>query len=583
MIRGSFAARGAALAPADLAAEGDDAWHHQEAGLDVLCQGEPAFVDPELARIASTANPAAAWLALYRRAGVRAAEYVHGRFACAVLDPSGGRLFLAVDRFGIDSLCHATEDGRTAFASRADQLPGVARDIDDQAIFDYLYFHMIPSPRTVYRGTCRLPPGHAAIQERGRLEVFRYWNPVFDEPGERSLPALRERFLDVLEQSVASAARIPETGAFLSGGTDSSTVAGFLGRVTGRPARTYSIGFDAAGYDEMAYARIAAGHFGTQHHEYYVTPADLVENIPRVVGELDQPFGNSSVLPAYCCARMARNDGVKRLLAGDGGDELFGGNTRYAKQRVFDLYGRFPEGLRRRLIEPALAAPGMATLPVLRKAASYVEQARTPMPDRMQMYNLLHRLGLAELFEPSFLERVDVEEPLRMQRDRYAAAQAGALINRMLAYDWKFTLADNDLPKVTTATRTAGVAAAFPLLDHRLVDFSLRLAPEQKLKGLRLRYFFKAALEGFLPDAIIRKQKHGFGLPFGPWAVAEGPLRSFALDALAGFRTRGYVRPSFIDALVAKHLPAHPGYYGELVWILMMLEHWLRRTSARAV
>lgn len=166
-----------------------------------------------------------------------------------------------------------------------------------------------------------------------------------------------------LQDAVAAQLDGGKAACFLSGGTDSSTVAGMIGRAAGTAAATYSIGFDAQGYDEMEYARLASRHFGTQHHEYYVTPADLVKGIPHVAASYDQPFGNSSALPAYYCALMARDDGVTRILAGDGGDELFGGNVRYAKNRVFDAYQRVPGLLRRGLLEPWLGgAPARDTL-----------------------------------------------------------------------------------------------------------------------------------------------------------------------------------------------------------------------------
>jgi len=543
-----------------------------------LGQGEPSFLDADIASIARSKGAAAAWLALYQRAGARAPARVHGRFSCAVLDTSCAMAFIAVDRFAIDSLCYAIIDSRFCFATRADLVPFASHETEPQAVFDYLYFHVIPSPRTIFRGVSRLAPGQSVRFENGRCFVDCYWRPEFVEDSQQSFESLRDEFLQLLEQAVARTADGSATGSFLSGGTDSSTVAGMLGTVTGQPARTYSIGFDAAGYDEMAYARIAAKHFGTVHHEYYVTPDDLVDSIGTVVREFDQPFGNSSALPAYCCARMARADGVRKLLAGDGGDELFGGNSRYAKQRVFEFYRLLPQSVRRSAIERAVdGMPRLAKLPLLRKGASYIEQARVPMPDRMQMYNLLRRLGVANVLAPAFAATIDAEDPLRQQREVYGASGHASLINRMLAYDWKYTLADNDLPKVVGATNATGIVAAFPLLDERLVDFSLKLAPHLKLKRLKLRYFFKEALRGFLPDAIIAKKKHGFGLPFGHWVVAHPRLREFALASLGSFKTRGYVQPAFIDELVDRSLPAHPGYYGELVWILMMLEQWLQR------
>jgi len=313
-----------------------------------------------------------------------------------------------------------------------------------------------------------------------------------------------------------------------------------------------------------------------------MTPDDLVRSIPEVAAYCDQPFGNSSVLPAYYCARVAKADGVEKLLAGDGGDELFGGNTRYAMQRLFHAYQSIPRWLRDGLIEPALLAPTvLRKLPLTKKAAGYVSQARVPMPDRLQSYNLLARLGFDSVLTPEFLAGIDTVEPLRAQREVYASTRGHSLINRMLAFDWKYTLADSDLPKVLTATGLAGLGVGFPLLDDRIVDFSLRLASEYKLKRFKLRWFFKEALRGFLPDAVIAKKKHGFGLPFGVWLTSHSALRGLALDSLAAFKKRGIVRAAFLDELVEQRLAEHPAYYGEMVWILMMLEQWLSASARR--
>jgi len=183
---------------------------------------------------------------------------------------------------------------------------------------------------------------------------------------------------------------------------------------------------------------------------------------------------------------------------------------------------------------------------------------------------------------PDFLARVDTAAPLRHQQQVWQQARCADDLNRMLAFDWRYTLAEADLPKVCGSTTLAGVGVGFPLLDHRLVDFSARLPVNYKLKGLKLRWFFKEALRGFLPDEILTKEKQGFGLPFGVWATRHDGLRRFATDSLRSLATRGVVRPAFIDRLLSEHLPAHPGYYGETVWILMMLEEWLRQSSAGA-
>ncbi|HNK00199.1 MAG TPA: asparagine synthase C-terminal domain-containing protein, partial [Accumulibacter sp.] len=361
---------------------------------------------------------------------------------------------------------------------------------------------------------------------------------------------------------------------------DSSTVAGMLCRITGKAAPVYSIGFDAQGYDEMEYARIAAKHFGCEHHEYYVTPADLVASLPAVAQHHDQPFGNSSALPAYYCAKLARADGCDKMLAGDGGDELFGGNSRYATQKLFNYYQSVPHSLRQ-LIEPLCTdASPLRRIPVFRQATGYVRHSRIPMPDRMQSFNLIVQLDPAQVLTPGLLAQIDLGEPSRHMRSTWAESQGAGLINRMLAYDWRYTLADSDLPKVRGATQMAGIAVAYPFLSDAITDFSMQLSPDWKVKGRKLRWFFKEALRGFLPDEIITKKKKGFGLPFGVWASRDPALKALAEDSLRQLARRGIVREEFIERLVKEYLPEHPAYYGEMVWILTILEQWLRGQNA---
>jgi asparagine synthase (glutamine-hydrolysing) len=289
----------------------------------------------------------------------------------------------------------------------------------------------------------------------------------------------------------------------------------------------------------------------------------------------DQPFGNASVLPAFCCARFAREHGISRLLAGDGGDELFGGNERYAMQHIFSLYGRIPGPLRHGVLDPLLQR--MPAVGVLRKAKGYARQANIQLPERLQTYNLLERLGASQVLDGGFLAGIDLSEPAALMRESYHGADAGSQINRLLALDLRFTLADSDLPKVNRACELAGVEVAYPLLDAEVVDFSLRLRPDMKLRGTRLRWFFKEALRDFLPREVLEKQKHGFGLPFGPWLRDHARLRELAGDTLAGLRRRHIVNEALLDDLMNNRLAEHAAYYGTLVWVLMTLALWLDR------
>ena len=541
-----------------------------------LATGQPRFKNPRAQALAAQGDLVGAWQQAcqgHELHEVLAAT--EGDFAVGFTDERG-RSVLAVDRFAMRSLCWRIVDGELRFAGQADALAGDDADIDPQAVFDYLYFHVIPSPRTIYKHVFRLPPGHVATFDNGQLAVQPYWRPDFSEDSAPSLPALKARFLALTREAVARQLGGGRPACFLSGGTDSSTVAGMLSQLdVGRPA-TYSIGFDAQGYDEMAYARMAAKQFDTEHHEYYVTPDDLLRGIPLLAAHFDQPFGNSSCLPAWCCATMAKDDGITRLLAGDGGDELFGGNARYAKQRVFGWYGKVPGIVKSALIEPIVGLPGADKLALTRKAGSYVDQARRPMPDRLQLYNLLMRLGPAEVLAPALLAQVDTAAPLQLQRQVWQQPGPCRELNRELAYDWRFTLAESDLPKVNAATSLAGLQVGYPMLDDGLLEMSLRLPSQYKLKGMQLRWFFKEALRGFLPDAIIDKKKHGFGLPFGVWANTHAGLKGLASDALGSLAARGVVRADFVKTLLGQRLAEHPGYYGEMVWILMILEQWLQ-------
>ena len=503
---------------------------------------------------------------------------LRGGFALALINRRDGAVLLAVDRMGIAPLYYSVVDGILLFGSTIDAIqnhPQAIRDIDTQALYDYVYFHMIPSPRTVYRATRRLLPGQYLLFRDGRVSAHAYWEAHFEENRTRPFTDLKQEFLTVLRDSVRATAAGSNVGAFLSGGTDSSTIAGLLGEVTGSPARTYSIGFEAKGYDEMHYARIAARHFGTRHHEHYVTPDDVARAIPQIAAVHDQPFGNSSAVPTYYCARLAKEDGVETLLGGDGGDELFGGNARYATQYLYSLYSNLPRAARKALIEPlAFLVPEIG---IAGKVQRYIRHASLPMPARYDNYNLLERLGPAIVFRPEFLETVDQELPRAQMTQAYNNSHAHALINRMLALDFKYTLADNDLPKVTRSCELAGIGVDFPMLDAAVVEFSVRLRPEMKLKRMRLRHFFKEALRGFLPEEIITKSKHGFGLPFGPWLLTHPGLQQLAADSLQDLKRRQVVRAEFIDELTTLHMQRHSGYYGTMVWVLMMLEQWFRK------
>jgi asparagine synthase (glutamine-hydrolysing) len=512
---------------------------------------------------------------------------LHDPFVLVYSDADARRCLLATDRAGIRSPCHALVDGAFAFglsATDVEAVVGAPAALRLQSLYDYLYFHMIPSPATVFERIERLPPGHFVEATPRGAVVASYWTPRYGDGHAPRFPQARDELREHLRAAVASAVDPGTTGTFLSGGTDSSTVAGMLAGLSKEPVSTYSIGFDVAGFDEMAYAKIAAARFGTRHRIRYLTPADLLATVPGDRGELRpavrQLVGRRRV-PVRADRRRRRHHHDARR-----------------RRRRRDLRWQHPlceaacvrrvrtgaGGAARALVEPLLlGVPAMRRVPIVRKLASYVDQARVPMPDRLETYNLLDRVGVATMLQPAVLASVDTGAPARAQRAWYARCADGALVNRMLHFDWKYTLADNDLPKVVGTADLAGVRTAFPLLDPDLVAFANGLPADMKVRGTRLRWFFKRALDDFLPTEIIRKRKHGFGLPFGAWVVSDPSLQSLARGSLESLRDRGLLQRGFVDELMRPRLAEHATFYGELVWILMSLELWLaaRRPGQR--
>lgn len=552
-------------------------YKNAEDGLLVAVEGHPYWHNDDLSKLAKAQGAAAAIANAYRRYGIKAPQETHGPFALAIIDQKKHQALLAIDRLGIRPLCYVQAANQLVFGSTTDSViahPAVNATIDSQAIFNYLFCHMVPSPGSIYRGVRKLLPGqYILFQENHVTEAF-YWALEYQEKNRGSLTARSSHLKDALKNAVQRTLSGHKTGAFLSGGTDSSTITGVLTQVGGTPANTYSMGFEADGFDEMEYARITAKHFGSHTHEYYVTPQDVVDAIPLVAQAYDEPFGNASAVPTYYCAKLAHQDGIRMLLAGDGGDEIFGGNARYAKQKIFDVYTCIPRLLRHALIEPVtFALPEMGPL---QKLQSYIRQAQVPLPDRLEAYNFLHRTPLDDVFESDFLKHINPADPVEQMRAVYQRAHASSPINRMMYLDLKQTLADNDLRKVNRMCALAGVDVRYPLLDEDIVTFAATIPPELQVKGVNLRYFFKEALRDFLPTETLTKSKHGFGLPFGLWMNTHAPLRELAYYSLHSFRQRGYIKPAYLDQLIEQHRAGHASYYGVMIWVIMMLEQWLQ-------
>lgn len=517
---------------------------------------------------------------VYRQKGESFLKHLSGPFTLALVDIEKEKTVFAIDRMGVGTMCYSKTPEFTIFSNRADFIPYYPEfnaQLDEQSIYNYFYFHCIPSPRTIYRNIDKLAPGQSITHTPVSTKKNYYWELDYNK-SDSSFPELKKQLVYFLENAVIKNIGNGKTGAFLSGGTDSSTVCGFFAKNSSEKVPTYSIGFAAEGYDEIAYSRIASSHFDTSPHEYYITHNDVLNAIPLIASAFDEPFGNASSIAAYYCAKLAKRDGIATLLAGDGGDEIFGGNERYARQMIFEQYQKVPQILRNTILEPLLNKHlKNLNIKTLNKIRSYIQQANIPLPDRIESYNFLNRFAINDIFEDGFLENINPEEPIKNMREVYERTKSKNHVDKMMHMDLKVTLADNDLRKVGKMCQLAGINVRYPMLDENLVCFSATIPANLQIRNFKLRYFFKKALRDFLPAEIITKKKHGFGLPFGIWLQESPKLLEFARTNTEKFSQRGFVKKRYIDQVWELQKNSDRAYYGVMIWNIMMLEQWLQK------
>jgi asparagine synthase (glutamine-hydrolysing) len=545
--------------------------------LWVGINGYPYISDDVFDNYSDFANNPAEWIAThYRYYGNRLLEYLSGSFSLVILDFEAEEALLAIDRMGISSLCYSDSSNMLIFATTIGGLgqhPALSSSIDHQSIFDYLYFSMVPSPNTFHNQYKKMQPAEKIVYRKGKVKSSFYWRPVFDKDATTSIDTLSDHLRSLLRKSVLRCSPDANTGAFLSGGIDSSTIVGLLTEITDQPVTACSIGFSTNGYDETVYADLAARHFRARHHKYYITPKDVADTIPKIAEAYDEPFGNSSAVAVYFCARMAKEVGLHRLLAGDGGDELFAGNIRYARQKLFEWYFAIPSKLRRMIVEPVvLNMPYSRFLFPIRKAQRYIQQAKTSLPERLRTYNFLYGIPPEKVFSADLLAAVNINHPLFLLEETYRSIRSEEMLDRVMHLDWKFTLADNDLRKVNRMCELAGIEVYYPLLDDEIVEFSTHILLELKLKRLKLRYFFKEAMKDLLPRQTIVKPKQGFALPFGVWLEESSELQELAYDSLLALKSRGYLKSEFIDSLITVHKARSKSHRWNDVWTKVMQE-----------
>jgi len=526
-----------------------------------------------------------------RRGLAATIDDINGMFALALWDRRDKVLHLVRDRLGIKPLFLARQGAQCHFASELKSLhavSGLALDIDAASVTSFLRFGYVPAPHTIYRHVEKIMPGeHVAIACDGRITRRRYWSAaVVAARGVAAPLALSdgeavERLACLLSDTVARQmlSDVP-LGAFLSGGIDSSTVAGFMVAAGRGPVRTFSIGFPDLGFDESSEAAAVARHLGTNHTQLIVTAADALSVVPQLADMYDEPFADSSQIPTHLVSKLTRKY-VTVALSGDGGDELFGGYNRY----------RLAEGLWRGLRQvpaPArrIAAHALDAVPTpfIDGVSNVIPRRYRPAQPADKMRKLASILGLDEAGvyrrlvsqceDPALLSPAAAEHPMLP----WATGVIGALptsLDRMQLLDTLTYLPDDILQKVDRASMAVALEARPPLLDHRVVEFAWGLPRHFKIRGGESKWLLRRVAERMVPQALLARPKMGFGIPLADWL--RGPLRDWAEDLLAPSRLGG----GLLDVAAVRHLWLdHLGgsrNWAYALWTVLMFEAWRRR------
>jgi asparagine synthase (glutamine-hydrolysing) len=511
---------------------------------------------------------------LYEEFGPSFAEHLRGMFAIALVDRGSGRLVLARDRLGKKPLFYAETAEGLVFASEIHALLTLPlrRDVDAQAIRNYLTFGYVNAPRTAFEAIRKVPPAHVLVSDGRRADLSRYWRisfgPKLDIGEQEALDRLRVGLDDAVR--VRRISDVP-LGVFLSGGLDSSAVVATMAN-QGGVIDTFSIGFADEDYSELRYARLVADRFGTRHHEYTVEPS-AIEVLPLLVRHLGEPFADASVVPTYYVSQIARRD-VTVALNGDGGDELFAGYPRYRAAQLAGAVDAVPHVLRSGAAGIARRLPEIAGVPATRRVRRFA------MTLGMSPYRRYQRWTGFFADRPELLgERLcATEDESAWWSEPPADSGATDALDAMLAIDLANYLPGDLLVKMDIASMANSLETRSPFLDHQLLELVARMPSRFKLRGGTSKYLLRRLMAGVLPDRTISRTKMGFGAPVGRWL--RGPLRPMVEDLLlADGADRGFVERDVVHEVVGD-LFRSPDDNGLLVWSLLMLELWFREVAA---
>ncbi|HJZ69892.1 MAG TPA: asparagine synthase (glutamine-hydrolyzing) [Blastocatellia bacterium] len=514
---------------------------------------------------------------LYEDEGERCVERLRGMFAFAIWDKRERKLFIARDRVGVKPLHYCLAGETLIFASEIKSIlqhPAVSREVNLEAISDFLTFGYVPDPASAFRGIFKLEPGHTLTFKDGRLTTRRYWDFNYHQNGEDGPPREETYYTQRIRELIAESVKLRlisdvPLGAFLSGGIDSSTVVAMMAREMNMPVKTFSIGFTESSFDELHYARITAKYFNTEHHEFIVTP-DVCKIVEEIIWHHDEPFADVSSIPTYIVSKMAREH-VTVILSGDGGDELFGGYDRYLVDRKREVFERIPSFLRRNFMLRASRAIPRATYGknFLRNAALDPDARYV---DSISYFDEELKRNLLSSWVRGSLNGRDSSAAFRRL---LAEPRSPERLDHLLYLDSKTYLPGDILTKVDRMSMAHSIEAREPLLDHKLIEFVQSVPASLKLRGSVSKHVLKSAVRGLIPDEIVDRQKQGFGVPIRSWFNNE--LRELLYDTLTDSRTRqrGYFNQKAVEEILDEHRRRRRDNSTHL-WGLLTLELWHR-------
>jgi asparagine synthase (glutamine-hydrolysing) len=523
-------------------------------------------------------------LHLYEEEGLQCVHRLAGMFAFALWDGNRERLWICRDRLGIKPLVYFWDGATLAFASEIKALladSALPRVIDFEALGLYLSLNYIPAPWTIFKGVRKLEPGHELLLEKGRMEKRRYWRIAdrtaaparAEDPG-----AVRRNLYRLCREAVEKRleADVP-LGAFLSGGVDSSIVVGLMARAMDRPVKTFSIGYrDLPIYDETDYAREVAAFHGTDHHEFRLSCRDVLDAVPRVLDDFDEPFADSSAIATYIVSRETRRE-VTVALSGDGADELFAGYRKYTGEYWHRYYSLLPGAFRESCLKPVFSklprSRSRRVSEYLRRADKFVQGAHPSLAERVWAWReIFGRDLMQKLLRPEIREKVSPETPRRLIAEglKHFAADP---INRMLHQDVTGALPDDMLNKVDRMSMQHALEVRVPFLDHELVEYAFSIPGRWKLRRATRKYVLVETFKPLLPPRIASRPKWGFEVPISAWLKKEMKHyleRYLSPDTIRG---QGIFRPEAVQALVGAHL-AGKQEMGWQLWNLIVFGHW---------